>query len=185
MLLISGSIFLQINVNPADLGIRGLTVEELASADLWWNGPEFLKKSKQDWPECKFDKPMSTENLELKGWTKETGTKDATSYQIIEEGEETARVREVWRLSPSRYLKWYWVKTKGELEIGLSSVRVTVWVCWFTDNCRKPAEQKEKGELKPLELQNADELMLSFREFSPKCMQQRSAIEKAQGNLKR
>ena len=131
------------------------------------------------------DKPMSTENLELKGWTKETGTKDATSYQIIEEGEETARVGEVWRLNPSRYLKWYWVKTKGELEIGLSSVHVTVWVCWFTDNCRKPAEQKEKGELKPLELQNAEELILSFREFSPKCMQQRSAIEKAQGNLKR
>ena len=65
------------DVNPADLGTRGLTVEELASSDLWWNGPEFLKKSKQDWPECKFDKPMSTENLELKG-IKETGTKDAT-----------------------------------------------------------------------------------------------------------
>ena len=54
-----------------------------------------LKKSKQDWPECKFGKRISTENLELKG-TKETGTKDATSYQIIEEGEETARVEEVW-----------------------------------------------------------------------------------------
>ena len=54
-----------------------------------------LKKSKQDRPEYKFGKPISTENLELKG-TKETGTKDATSYQIIEEGEETARVEEVW-----------------------------------------------------------------------------------------
>ena len=82
-------------VNPADLGTRGLTVEELASTDLWWNGPEFLKKSKKDWPECKFNKPTSTENLELKG-TKETGTKDAISYQIIEEGEETASVEKVW-----------------------------------------------------------------------------------------
>ena len=88
------------NVNPAD-GTRGLTVEELANADLWWNGPEFQKKSRQDWPECKFDKPMSTENLELKG------TKDATSHQIIEEGEETASVEEVWRLDPSRHSKWY------------------------------------------------------------------------------
>ena len=75
------------DVNPANLGTRGLTEEELASAHLWWNGPEFQKKSRQDWPECKFDKPMSTENLELKG-TKETGTKEATNYQIIEEGEE-------------------------------------------------------------------------------------------------
>ena len=38
------------DVNSADLGTRGLTVEELASADLWWNGPEFLKKSRQDRP---------------------------------------------------------------------------------------------------------------------------------------
>ena len=132
------------DLNPADLGTRGLTVEELASADLWWNGPEFLKKSRQDWPECKFDKPTSTENLELKG-TKESGTKDATSYQIIEEGEETASVEEVWRLDPSRYSKWYRVKTKGELEIGLSLVRVTAWVRRFTDNCKKSAEQREKG----------------------------------------
>ena len=132
--------YVPMDLNPADLGTRGLTVEELASADLWWNGPEFLKRSRQDWPECKFDKPTSTENLELKG-TKETGTKDATSYQIIEEGEETASVEEVWRLDPSRYSKWYRVKTKGELEIGLS-------------------EQREKGELKQLELQNGEEFIV-------------------------
>ena len=30
----------------------------------------------------------------------------------------------------------------------------------FADNCRKPAEQREKGELKPLELQNAEEFII-------------------------
>ena len=30
----------------------------------------------------------------------------------------------------------------------------------FTDNCRKSAEQREKGELKPLELQNAEEFII-------------------------
>ena len=35
------------DVNPADLGTRGLTGEELASADFWWNGPEFLKKKQR------------------------------------------------------------------------------------------------------------------------------------------
>ena len=151
------------DVNRADLGTRGLTVEELASADLWWNGHEFLKKSRRDWPECKFDKPTSTENLLLKG------TKDATSHQIIEEGEETASVEEVWRLDPSRYSKWYRVKTKGELEIGLSLVRVTAWVRRFTEKCRKPAEQREKGEHWSFKtLRN-----LSFRRFSLKCTQQR------------
>ena len=67
-------------------GRRGLTVEELARVDVWWKGPEFLKNSKQAWPEYKFDKPTSAENLEVKG------TKEATSYQITEEGEEIASV---------------------------------------------------------------------------------------------
>ena len=102
---------------------------------------------------------MSTENLEFKG-TKETGTQDANSYQIIEEGEETASVNEVWCLDHLRYSKWYRVKTKKELEIGLSLVRVTAWVCRFTDDCRKSAEQREKGELKPLELQNTEEFII-------------------------
>ena len=65
-------------------------------------------------------------------------------------------------MDPSRYSKWYRVKTKGELEIGLSLVCVTAWLCQFTDNCRKPAEQKEKGELKPLELQNAEEFIIQW-----------------------
>ena len=73
---------------PANLGIRGLTVEELASADLWWNGPKLLKRSKQDWPECKFDKPTSTETLK-----EQKGTKGC--YHLTEEGEEMARVEEV------------------------------------------------------------------------------------------
>ena len=126
------------NVNPADHGTRGLTVEEFTRADLWWNGPEFLKKSKQDWPKCKFDKPTSEENLELEG-TREIAAKEATSYQISEEGEETASddnasAEEVWRLDPSRYSKWYRVKTKGKLELELSLVRVTAWVRRFIGN---------------------------------------------------
>ena len=41
--------YIPMNVNPADLGTRGLIVEELASANLWWNGPKLqVKKSKQD-----------------------------------------------------------------------------------------------------------------------------------------
>ena len=78
-----------------------------------------------------------TENLELKE-TKQTGTRDATSYQITEEGEETANVEEVWRFDSSGYWKWYRVKTKGEMEIGLS---LAAWVRRFTDNCLKSAEQ--------------------------------------------
>ena len=84
-----------------------------------------LKKSKQDWPECKFDKPTSNENLELKG-TRQVAAKEATSYQISEKGEKTASddnasAEEVWRLNLSRYSKWYRVKTKGERVVFSSS----------------------------------------------------------------
>ena len=63
-------------------------------------------------------------------------------------------------MDPSRYSKWYRAKTKGELETGLSLVRVTAWVRRFTDDSRKSAEQRENGELKPLKLQNAEEFII-------------------------
>ena len=31
------------NENPADLPTRGLTVIQLSSSKIWWNGPEWLK----------------------------------------------------------------------------------------------------------------------------------------------
>ena len=110
---------------PCYFGTRGLTVKELVQTDLRWNGLEFLKRSKQDWPECKFDKPTSTQNLQLTG-AKETGTKEATTYQITKEGGETANVEDVWRLDPLRYSKWCRVKTKGELEIGCVDLQTVV-----------------------------------------------------------
>ena len=69
-------------------------------------------------------------------------------------------------MDPSRHSKWYQVKTKRELEIGLSLIRMTAWVCRFIDNCRKSAEQRQKGELKPLELQNVEEF--NIREVQSK-----------------
>ncbi|XP_063697861.1 uncharacterized protein LOC134828804 [Culicoides brevitarsis] len=37
-------------MNPADLGSRGLTVKKLLESDLWFHGPEFLKKPSSEWP---------------------------------------------------------------------------------------------------------------------------------------
>ena len=70
------------NVNPADQGTRGLTVDELANTSQWWNGPEFLKRSEDEWPECKFDVPTSEESYRE---GKKTG-----SYEITKGVEENA-----------------------------------------------------------------------------------------------
>ena len=41
--------------NPADLGSRGVAVEELVQSSLWWNGPEWLKFPPDQWPITKLD----------------------------------------------------------------------------------------------------------------------------------
>ena len=37
--------------NPADLPTRGLPVNELSNASLWWHGPMWLEKPEELWPE--------------------------------------------------------------------------------------------------------------------------------------
>ena len=37
--------------NPADMASRGTRTHELKDNKLWWHGPKWLTKSKQDWPE--------------------------------------------------------------------------------------------------------------------------------------
>ena len=51
------------------------------------------------------------------------------------------------------------VKPKGELQLGLSLVRVKAWVHRFTANCRKP-DNKRLQELTPLELEDAEEAII-------------------------
>ncbi len=36
--------------NPADIPSRGETADKLVGCRLWWEGPKFIKGSKQDWP---------------------------------------------------------------------------------------------------------------------------------------
>lgn len=142
--------YVPINVNPVDHGTRGLTVEELANTSQWWSG--------------KFEVTASEESLELKRG-KEVSGKKTCSYETTKGGEENvdgnnAREEGVWRLNPSRYSKWYWVKPKGELELGLSLVTVKAWVHRFTANCRRPANQRLQGDLTPLELEDAEEAII-------------------------
>ena len=140
------------SLNPADLGTRGMTALELTESKKWWNGPDFLRCPAAEWPDPKFDKPLREALTELKS-TSRQNTESSTSYNVIQlsttEGEEETDKFEdaLWHLHPSRYSKWYKVKPKGELEVGLSLVRVRSWVERFVRNCCSPADQRELGEL--------------------------------------
>ena len=45
--------------NPADLPSRGLGAKDLAENDVWWNGPDFLRKPPSEWP---ADNPSVEDN---------------------------------------------------------------------------------------------------------------------------
>ena len=163
------------HLNPADFGTRGMTAKELAESTRWWNGPEFLRFPEGEWPDCKFDKPSREAMNELKSMPRQSN-EETTSFKAIQQStneneadKEKAEDRD-WRLDPSRYSKWYRVKPKGELEFGLSLVRVRSWVQRFVNNCRRPLDQRERGELTPAELQCTEETIVketqreSFRE---------------------
>uniref|UniRef100_A0AC34GT32 Integrase zinc-binding domain-containing protein n=1 Tax=Panagrolaimus sp. ES5 TaxID=591445 RepID=A0AC34GT32_9BILA len=46
-------LFIPGTLNPADLGTRGISFEELKAAKHWWHGPQFLKQPKETWPQTK------------------------------------------------------------------------------------------------------------------------------------
>ena len=49
-------------LNPADYASRGCTVVKLLASEIWFNGPEFLKKDPKDWP-LKFPLPVKEGNI--------------------------------------------------------------------------------------------------------------------------
>ena len=44
--------------NPTDLPSRGVSVDELMSNSLWWNGPPFLQRPQKEWPELSIKKEI-------------------------------------------------------------------------------------------------------------------------------
>ena len=50
--------------NPADIGTRNISAKELKESNLWWEGPEFLKKDISEWPKSKVVRLI--ESIELK-----------------------------------------------------------------------------------------------------------------------
>ena len=143
------------DMNPADLGTRGMTVQELSDSTKWWNEPNFLRSSEAEWPEWKFGKPSREALCEIKVKCR-LNNESPTSLNAVQQLANDCESNEEWRLEPSRYSKWYKVKLKGQLEVGLSLVRVRSWVQRFVNNCRRPENQRKLGELTPAELLNAE-----------------------------
>lgn len=52
--------------NPADCATRGIVPRELQSVSLWWNGPDWLGRSPDMWPNNPVVEPMNVDTQERK-----------------------------------------------------------------------------------------------------------------------
>ena len=83
--------------NPADLGTRGATIEELSQSKLWWEGPEFLKQDEENWP-----KKVKFADLQAKEETKNEIRQVMVLTGQLSQNKETAEDK-VDYLDPKRF----------------------------------------------------------------------------------
>ena len=122
--------------NPADLGSRGALASQLKENELWWLGPQWLIKKREDWP-------VATEQLQTPASLLER--KKPTSALEVETRSEVG-VAAVINLSD--YSKLH------------KLVRVVAWVRRFVDNLKAALRQNENtrrtGKLEVRELNEAE-----------------------------
>ena len=83
------------DMNPADLGTRGMTAQELTDSTKWCNGPDFLYSPEAEWPECKFDKPSREALICEHKLTSRAITESSISYNAIQRLVSEPKVEEV------------------------------------------------------------------------------------------
>ena len=82
--------------NPADLVSRGVNAENIIDNSLWWNGPDWLLKSEDDWPKIDCDNPPRG----MKECKKPTVL--LSHHAIIPSDSIKNAGAEEWRLNPKR-----------------------------------------------------------------------------------
>jgi hypothetical protein len=152
-------------LNPADYGSRGMNVSEMKNSQQWWFGPEFLKKSKDAWPEEKIE--IELNSVKCKELTVEARKQESvsTNDQSSSFNTTTQEAQQLWRMDPLRYSKWYRVNNENKLEFGLSLVRVRSWVPRFINNCRKSREERTHGELTADEVRSTEEKIIQKAQY--------------------
>ena len=86
--------------NPADLVSRGVNAKDIIDNSLWWNGPDWLLKSEDDWPKIYCDNPP-------RGMKESKKPTVLLSHHATSPSDSTKNAEaEEWRLNPKRYSSW-------------------------------------------------------------------------------
>ncbi|KAF0721510.1 Integrase catalytic domain-containing protein [Aphis craccivora] len=123
--------YVSTSVNPADQLSRGINTADLATSELWWNGPSFLKEDKALWPQVRHD-PRCSEEAPEKRTIKFTLNTIAAKNELMH-----------------RYSSW-----SKLLRISAIWIRFFQWRKWQKDPaCTKP----QVGPLTVAEIQRSKE----------------------------
>jgi hypothetical protein len=116
------------NLNPADVISRGLLPHEISESELWWNGPEFLKLPKEEWPESIIT--VNEDDPEIKLEVKKTFTITAANnlFDFIETRHSSSR----------------------------KTARIFAYALRFVSNIRKSSMNRKIGVISVEELENAE-----------------------------
>ena len=159
--------------NPADIGSRGELGTQLTSNKLWWVGPEWLKKPKEEWP--KFEDVSKSQKVV------EEERKSATMIVQVERQSSPERVIDLEKFSNLEKL-----------------FRVTAWVLRFVRNLRTGKEDADKhfGELTVHEVVESERIWIEeaqakltaeekYAQFSVSLrLKEEEGILRCQGRLK-
>jgi hypothetical protein len=135
------------DLNVADLLTRGMQVPRLASEMTWWNGPDFLKTTADNWPEMKLEVKEPSGNEVKKQYRQETLQSTFVSQAPVPSEAKLKNIPDAVkfnRLNPNRYSSWVRLKI------------IYGTVLRIIDNCRVPKVLRKSGTLEPEELANAE-----------------------------
>jgi hypothetical protein len=94
--------------------------------ECWWQGPKFLEKPENEWPERKFGSPSLIAREEVK-----TEPKTKAKSTFYNQSAQT-QTKATWRLDPARNPKWYRTR-RGERTRKVASKTVSMSVSVFTN----------------------------------------------------
>nr|XP_042913425.1 uncharacterized protein LOC122273422 [Parasteatoda tepidariorum] len=117
--------------NPADLPSRGCSVQTLKESK-WWEGPQWLKGSKEEWPDS---------------------AEQTDEDEVSREREKPVVVTNLHTHETTWYLKRF---SKYS-----TIVRMVAWILRFCTNCRNPGSIR-RGELSVDDINSAEQKLLKI-----------------------
>ncbi|XP_055932015.1 uncharacterized protein LOC129962291 [Argiope bruennichi] len=119
------------NMNIADLLSRGCTPKQMLDSK-WWEGPQWLKKSRGQWPASEI-------NCEPKDVILEKRKSELVNVNISEE-----------------VVPWYAVRFSKYNSI----VRLMGWILRFINNSRVPVEERKLSKLSSDDIEKAERVLI-------------------------